>query len=68
MENWSAILEIEKARQSEIRAEIRNSNLIRSARGRRKGGINRAFRKTLASFGKSLETLGRALQKKNQTC
>jgi hypothetical protein len=68
MENWSAILEIEKARQREIRAEIRNNHLVRSARRQRKRGINIAFRRSLASFGRSLETLGLALQKKSQTC
>ncbi len=68
MENWYAISQYEKARQKEIVTEIRNHYLIRSARRERRGVTGRAYRKALKGFGKYLETLGQALQKKSQTC
>ena len=71
MDNWYSIYEIGRSRHHELERKYGNPHRIaayhlkrEAARAKRR----QLYRRTMAAFGRILETWGQELQKKFQTC
>lgn len=66
--DWYTIYKAAKARQREYEILAMNLHLMRAARPVKRTGWKNRYRNALHNLGKFLETWGRHLQKRFQTC
>ena len=71
MDNWYSIYEMGMARHRAFENEYTNPHLIRAYALKdkeKKKKFRKLYRRILSALGRLLETWGRVLQKKFQTC
>ena len=71
MESWYSIYEIGRMRHRELVLKYSNPHMVRvyaEKQRQRKAARSRFYRNVVAALGRRLETWGRVLQKKVQTC
>ncbi|MCP4021084.1 MAG: hypothetical protein GY729_04520 [Desulfobacteraceae bacterium] len=68
MEDWYTLYKTAKAKQREYEIRAMNLALLKSGKPVTRTGIFYGYRKALNHLGKVLETQGRNLQKRFQTC